>query len=110
THNGAGGGWRRPRAADVPSPMAFFHPDCTVGSGGRSIARALGSAASWRSSMAPLVGSSRVAGPYHRSGIAPCPEGSRANLPLAAQEFEGGVRRDQPPPPPSACIVGASAG
>ena len=29
-----------------------------------------------RSSMAPLVGSSRVAGPYHRSGIAPCPEGS----------------------------------
>ena len=35
--------------------------------------RAAGSVAA-----APLVGSSRVAGPYHRSGIAPCPEGSAA--------------------------------
>jgi hypothetical protein len=35
--------------------------------------RAAGSAAA-----VPLVGSSRVAGPYHRSGIAPCPESSAA--------------------------------
>jgi hypothetical protein len=41
--------------------------------------------------MAWLVGSSRVAGPYHRSGIAPCPEGSRANLPLVRGESVTGV-------------------
>ena len=40
--------------------------------------------------MAPLVGSSRVAGPYHRSGIAPCPEGSAANLPPDTREIDDG--------------------
>ena len=78
----------RVRGTDRPSPIAFFHPDCTVGSGRRGSRLALGSAASWTMSVAPLVGSSRVAGPYHRSGIAPCPEGSARNVPPPASEFD----------------------
>src|SRR5450759_4524090 len=38
---------------------------------------------------APLVGSSRVSGPYHRSGIAPCPEGSGAILPPGRRGVAG---------------------
>ena len=45
------------------------------------------------STATPLVGSSRCRGRYHRSGIAPCPEGSGAMLPLPRT---ASVRRTPP--------------
>ena len=106
THNGA-----ERRTAPCPGcgqavADAFFHPDCTVGSGKRGSRLALGSAAPWTSSMPPLVGSSRVRDPTTGRESHPAPKA----LP-GMYHCRADVRGRRPVAySPSACIAGASAG